>query len=56
MVIHLTKSLKYLVFEVSEIFELEKDLEQTLHLNLVLLFLSLPHLIVFLEPQNLQER
>ena len=56
VVIHLTKSLKYLLFLEEVFLELEKNRRQLLHLNLKLVCLSLPHLIVFLDPQNLQEK
>ena len=56
VVTHLRKSLKYFSRLYFSFLELEKVLEQVLHLNLTFLYLSLPQINVFLEPQDLQEK
>lgn len=49
--IQLEKRAKYLAVLYLNFLELEKVLEQVLHLNLVLEYLSLPQITVFLLPQ-----
>lgn len=49
--IHSTKRSKYLVNLALDFLELEKVLEQTLHLNLLLPSRVLPQTTVYLDPQ-----
>lgn len=56
VVTHLRKSLKYFTCLYFNLLELEKVFEHDLHLNLILLYLSLPQIIVFLEPHDLHEK